>query len=178
MKKLLLIPLAALATLLTVSCNKTIKPDSISNEPFVDMGVSVKWASCNVGADAPEKAGDFLFYSEALTVKAPTNVQVEELLANCTRKRAKLKGVKGSLLTSKTTGNSIFFPIVGWYWKDDPELRGNGEGDYWTATSIDEEKAYSFYMSLENTCKEYPEGLRLDLMRREKTYKLPVRPVQ
>ena len=31
---------------------------------YVDLGLSVKWATCNVGATAPEKAGDYYAWGE------------------------------------------------------------------------------------------------------------------
>ena len=178
MKKLLLIPLAALATLLVVSCAKNIQPSNLGDEPFVDMGLSVKWASCNAGADAPQMAGDYYYFSDIHSVNAPTKEQMEELLDNCTRKLAKLKGAKGILLTSKITGNSIFLPVVGWYWKDDPELRGSVESYYWTSTSVDEDLSNFLYIDITESKREYPSGLRMEVQKQEKEYKCPVRPVQ
>ena len=35
-----------------------------STDALVDLGLSVKWASCNVGADAPEKTGGFYAWGE------------------------------------------------------------------------------------------------------------------
>lgn len=178
MKKLLLIPLAALATLLTVSCAKIIQPDRLGDEPFVDMGLSVKWASSNAGASAPQKAGDYFYFADLHTVKAPTRAQMQELIENCTRKLAKLEGVKGILLTSNITGNSIFLPVVGWYWKDDPEIRGTVESSYWTSTSVDESLSNFLYIDITASKKEYPGGLRMEVLKQEKEYKCPVRPVQ
>lgn len=34
------------------------------NHEFVDMGLSVKWATCNVGADKPEDSGDYYAWGE------------------------------------------------------------------------------------------------------------------
>jgi hypothetical protein len=178
MKKLLLILLAALATLLVVSCAKIIQPNNLGDEPFVDMGLSVKWASCNAGADAPQMAGDYYYFSDIHSVNAPTKEQMEELLDNCTRKLAKLGGVKGILLTSKITGNSIFLPVVGWYWKDDPELTGTVESRYWTSTSVDESLSNFLYIDITASKKEHPGGLRMEVQKQKKEYKCPVRPVQ
>ncbi len=39
-------------------------PNTINGHEFVDMGLSVKWASCNVGAFSPEELGDFIAWGE------------------------------------------------------------------------------------------------------------------
>ena len=41
-------------------------PASAQHE-FVDLGLSVKWATCNVGADRPEDAGDLYSWGETET---------------------------------------------------------------------------------------------------------------
>ena len=38
-----------------------------STDELVDLGLSVKWASCNIGADAPEKTGGFYAWGELET---------------------------------------------------------------------------------------------------------------
>lgn len=35
-----------------------------SNEKSIDLGLSVKWASCNVGASSPEEYGDYFAWGE------------------------------------------------------------------------------------------------------------------
>ena len=35
-----------------------------SDEEFVDMGLSVRWATCNVGANSPEEYGDYFAWGE------------------------------------------------------------------------------------------------------------------
>ena len=53
-------------------CYKPIKidkaPESIAKEEFVDLGLSVKWALCNLGANKPEEFGDYYAWG-ALTPK-------------------------------------------------------------------------------------------------------------
>ncbi len=41
--------------------------DSIINHVSVDLGMSVKWAECNVGADSPEDFGDYFSWGELTT---------------------------------------------------------------------------------------------------------------
>ena len=45
------------------------QPDEPSDDPYngheyVDLGLSVKWATCNVGADSPEDYGDYFAWGE------------------------------------------------------------------------------------------------------------------
>ena len=40
---------------------------TISGHGYVDLGVSVKWATCNVGADNPEDYGDYFAWGETST---------------------------------------------------------------------------------------------------------------
>ena len=41
----------------------TTKPE-IGTHEYVDLGLSVKWATCNVGADSPEDYGDYFAWGE------------------------------------------------------------------------------------------------------------------
>ena len=38
-----------------------------TNMDFVDLGLSVKWASCNLGATKPEEVGDYYAWGEIET---------------------------------------------------------------------------------------------------------------
>ena len=40
---------------------------SINGHDYVDLGLSVKWATCNVGADSPEEYGDYYAWGETST---------------------------------------------------------------------------------------------------------------
>ena len=43
-------------------------PANIENgHEYVDLGLSVKWATCNVGANAPEESGDYFAWGETQT---------------------------------------------------------------------------------------------------------------
>ena len=42
---------------------------SVAQPAAVDMGLSVKWASCNLGADVPQGSGNFYAWGET-AVKA------------------------------------------------------------------------------------------------------------
>ena len=40
---------------------------TINGNTYVDLGLSVKWATCNVGANSPEDYGDYYAWGETLT---------------------------------------------------------------------------------------------------------------
>ena len=85
---------------------------------FVDLGLSVTWATCNVGANSPEENGEYYTFDNALTLKKneerlPTREEFQELIDNCTWLWAEEKGVKGYKVTSKKNSNSIFLPAAG-----------------------------------------------------------------
>ena len=46
-----------------VSCGGNQKP---SGHEYVDLGLSVNWATCNVGANNPEEVGDFFAWGEVV----------------------------------------------------------------------------------------------------------------
>ena len=57
---------ASFAVMILASCGKdnTGAADDgdttkINGHEYVDLGLSVKWATCNVGADSPEEYGDY-----------------------------------------------------------------------------------------------------------------------
>ena len=39
-------------------------PMEINGHEAIDLGLSVKWATCNVGASAPEEYGDYFAWGE------------------------------------------------------------------------------------------------------------------
>ena len=50
----------------SASCEVTVTPKAVNPE-YVDLGLSVKWATFNVGATKPEEAGDFFAWGETET---------------------------------------------------------------------------------------------------------------
>ncbi|MBR5907086.1 MAG: hypothetical protein IKZ50_01670 [Bacteroidales bacterium] len=69
MKKLYGIIVALFVMQLCLSAGLT-KNDSINGHEFVDLGLSVKWATCNVGASTPEDYGDYFAWGETATKKS------------------------------------------------------------------------------------------------------------
>ena len=114
----------------------------INGHGYVDLGLSVKWATTNLGArNYYEKGNYYLFgaiYDSEQTIsqiesdiegneqydaarfkwhdswRLPTKQEFEELLNNCTWKKATIKGVIGYVVTGHN-GNCIFLPLTGSY---------------------------------------------------------------
>lgn len=55
--------MAVLMSLVAETQNKVIAQATGGHE-WVDMGLSVKWATCNVGANAPEDYGDYFAWGD------------------------------------------------------------------------------------------------------------------
>lgn len=113
---------------------------------YVDLGLSVEWATCNLGAETPEETGHRFTSEEKVNVdvKIPTKKQFEELINNCTWKWKSSKD-KGVVITGKN-GNSIFLPAVGEMNSDGLFEVGNA-GSYWSSTVMKSKPSYGYYLS-------------------------------
>ena len=105
----------------------------------VDLGLSVNWAECNVGASSPEETGyeipygntsGSLYYNENTPAnicntifdiakvklgdgwRMPTETEMRELIEKCNMTTDNVNGVMGVRLTA-INGNSIFLPVCG-----------------------------------------------------------------
>ncbi len=47
-----------------VSCTKKTSNNTVNGHEFVDLGLSVMWATCNIGADSPSDYGDYFAWGE------------------------------------------------------------------------------------------------------------------
>ena len=103
----------------------------------IDLGLSVKWASCNVGATSPEEYGEYYDWDSAqkLGVQLPTKEQFEELIDNCTWKWTTFNGVNGYKVTGPN-GNSIFLPAAGCRYGTEVYYSGSF-GYYWSSSLND-----------------------------------------
>ena len=124
---------------------------------YVDLGLSVKWATFNVGATKPEEYGEYFAWGSttpngnAISTKPlvlpqsadaayvnwggswrmPTKNECEELVNKCLWTKTTLNNIEGYKITG-TTGNSIFLPMGGQY---SSSLSGIGDwGHYWSST--------------------------------------------
>ncbi len=126
--------------------NRYVVPES------VDLGLSVNWASCNIGARTSEDYGDYYAWmktsntidsehdyfndTEAADVasekwgnawRIPTRTEFEELINNCSWVWTSKNGVNGYRIISNINGNSIFLPATDTQFPDRC-------GDYWTSS--------------------------------------------
>lgn len=164
--KRILFPLLSLVCLFC-SCSKDEEPniidetDKINGYEYVDLGLSVKWAACNVGADSPEEAGNYYGWGSTeadnhagrfednpiteisgsnydvartvwgMTWRIPTSSEMNELREKCTWVWTTLNDKNGYTVTGPN-GNSIFLPAASCLHTD---LATFGEdGYYWTST--------------------------------------------
>ena len=51
----------------TISFTTLAQTNTINGHEYVDLGLSVKWATCNVGANSPEEYGDYFAWGETET---------------------------------------------------------------------------------------------------------------
>ena len=61
MKKIFYFVALAAISLMFLQCEQN---ELGQNHEYVDLGLSVKWATCNVGATSPEKCGDYFAWGE------------------------------------------------------------------------------------------------------------------
>lgn len=126
----------------------------------VDLGLSVNWAACNLGACAADDCGDYYancqtecldyYHPDEIELHAdeagdtasakwgmpwrlPTRDELQELVDNCDWQKAERNGHGGYLVTSRINGNSIFLPAAGCRREGDLEDCGL-EGYYWSST--------------------------------------------
>ena len=123
---------------------------------YVDLGLSVKWATCNIGATKPEERGEFFSWGE--TWRIPTKAQIDELLENCTWEWTTLNEVNGYKVTSKKPGytdRSIFLPVTGKY-EDGKVFNYRLHGYYWSRNcgTITSEIAYTLEVYIKGASVE------------------------
>ena len=86
--------------------------------------------------------------------RMPTKDQFQELLDNCNvvwTKNYNKTRVAGRVFTSKTNGNSVFFPATGYCGR--LSVIGAGDfGSYWSATYLSKVTSYYFYFDSKNLC--------------------------
>lgn len=80
--------------------------------------------------------------------RMPSRAQQVELREQCNWTWTTLNGVNGYMVTSKTNGNSIFLPAVGWCYKTRLGEQASWVGIYWSRSLYRKPSiAYSLYFS-------------------------------
>ena len=125
---------------------------------YVDMGLSVMWATCNVGASSPSDYGDYFpggswldldydsYYFWGGTWRAPTKKEFQELLSRCTW-RWTTQGDHNGYHVTGPNGNSIFLPAAGH--RIGTLYSVGSAGEYRSSTPFDSNynSMYSLYFS-------------------------------
>lgn len=134
---------------------------TIGGHKAVDLGLSILWADCNIGASFPWKYGDYFAWGETVpqtiyndtmrkrmgdisgssldaateiwgsTWRMPTEEEMYELIRECAWEWREMNGVAGCKVTGPS-GNSIFLPAAG-YWGTYSSGDIGREGNYWTS---------------------------------------------
>lgn len=138
----------------------------------IDLGLSVKWATCNVDATSPVESGGYYAWggtedkmntrgnsnisgteSDVAHIKwgngwrMPTQSEISELCNKCTSKWTTVNGINGSIITGPN-GNSIFLPAAGYYYNDREVSNYNSHGYYWSGTDYTGSGYCVFYLSV------------------------------
>lgn len=105
-----------------------------------DLGLSVIWSTCNIGASQPWERGDYLTFEQATKAasgtgwRIPTYKEFSELFSNNMEKKedTTINDINGVKITNN--GNSIFLPKAGTY--TSYNMSGfNSYGYYWSTTT-------------------------------------------
>lgn len=113
----------------------------------IDLGLSVMWGDCNLGASSPERSGGIYTWTEATTKKngldlagqllgkgwrLPTYQEVEELLSN--RFSPCYSPISFGIQVQGRNWNSIFLPAS----NIDLNVIASTKGQYWSSSLDDE----------------------------------------
>ena len=144
-------------------CNSAINYEA--GHEYIDLGLSVKWASCNIGAESPDGYGYRFMCGDNKTHgfdianirwqgkwRMPTVEEFEELLDNCSWQWEEHGDVRGIRFSSSKKGfesNTIFLRASDFY---DIEY-----GMYWIAnlsTNVVSQSEYAQILTFEKGLSE------------------------
>ena len=170
--KILIIALTFVLMLPATAIAQSPATGTINGHDYVDLGLSVMWATCNIGANSPEEYGDYFAWGEAETKpeytyensvtygtdnyifhdaavenwggswRMPTSDEYRELIGKCTWLWTSINGTKGYKVTSKKNGNSIFLPAAGIFGSKSSLIGKKGRYSSSTPDEIGNENAY------------------------------------
>ena len=109
---------------------------------WVDLGIGVKWATRNVGANSEYEVGNYYTWQEANSLKVqkgrlPTYNEIQQLINHCHPEFTQQNGVNGIRFYHKSNRSiSIFIPAAGIYPENNPDkiVEYANEGAIWTAS--------------------------------------------
>ena len=143
-----------------VMVEKAEKTVLLNDNSMVDLGLSVKWASCNFGASEPWEAGALVMWNDSLTQKfenskwrLPTKEEQDELRQKCKFERSSQNGTEGYIVTGPN-GNSIFLPFTGFKIYDLVKMQSE-LGYYWSSTIHVFYKETAYYLFLTDKLNDW-----------------------
>ncbi|MBE6291385.1 MAG: serine/threonine protein kinase [Bacteroidales bacterium] len=129
---------------------------TINGHKYVDLGLSVKWATCNIGAKSPEGIGTLLDWNSRHveipkwggTWRIPTKEEQDELRQKCRFELSSENGIKGYRVIAGN-GNSIFLPFTGFNMFDQGIMSAD-KGYYWSETLHKFNHGTAYFLFLNN----------------------------
>lgn len=132
--------------------NTSRSSNNLNGHAAVDLGLSVKWATCNLGASVEYERGDFFLWQEYYdpvrqrwggSWRTPTLSEFQELYQRCrwewkrcTYSDDNYRYCSYGYLVTGPNGNSIFLPANGrkYQREDTRSITLYDDGFYWTRT--------------------------------------------
>lgn len=129
----------------SASYTLTVNHPTYNGYAYVDLGLSCKWAVCNVGASSETGYGNYYRGNTdnprsvmGGNWRLPTKAQFEELINNCTCTWTSIGGVNG--MKFSRNNRYVFFPAAGS--ASDASTVGQ-QGRYWSITEANTTPEYN-----------------------------------
>lgn len=158
-----------------------VQESNIDTSDVVDLGLSVKWCGCNLGATKPEEYGSYYRWGNGMNgytldggssiveisgtqydaaynlsggkLRTPTRKEFKELIDRCRWSWTTYNGATGCKITGPS-GKSIFLPSAGR--KNDYGIyRKDTFGYYWSSSRAHHVNAYYLYFNEEDSDLTY-----------------------
>lgn len=134
---------------------------------YIDLGLSVKWATCNLDADDAENYGNHYGWGgDAARTnwggnwRMPTDMEWIELRNSCTWSWTKKNGVGGYLVKSRKNSNTIFLPAAGYSMKGSSGCYSLGaHGYYWSSTMDKNNQNFALGVQFDSADKAFSRSL-------------------
>ena len=152
-------------------------PNTINGHKYVDLGLSVKWATCNIGASKPEDYGDYFAWGEDETKseytrdnsatygrtnytfrdaakkkwggtwRMPTADEFQELIDNCTWTWRTMQGGHDGYRVTSKKNGNLIFLPAAGYRYGSPLNFAGTYGHYWSSTPYASGSISAYYLN-------------------------------
>ena len=134
---------------------------------YIDLGLSVKWATCNLGANDAENYGNHYGWGgDAARTnwggnwRMPTDMEWIELRNSCTWSWTNKNGIRGYLVKSRKNSNTIFLPAAGYSMKGTSGCYSLGaHGYYWSSTMDKNNQNFALGVQFDSADKMFSRSL-------------------